>query len=1320
MLSNKKKLTNRAGGSATGGGMNFQASITAIAYVHMASGRPLGWLDGQAIDTPVSVKAETGGAGDDIALVLQDGKTVEIQVKKGLASGPGLWESLTKLAIGINSKEFDYGVLIVCPNTSATIRKDLAKDLKEMSETVTMTLKPITKKLDSKLNVIGISLKEIASRIRIVTLHSLETDSASVQTAKANLLAVCGEHSQIDSAWDRLYREATRSIELRATRTVTSIFKALSLAGISLKADSTAPIDLVAKISDWVLRTNSSFTIYGISHKFSMREHWIETAVKVAKKEGQGELEPLHVLEQYHSWSSRIERSRDDQHIAPETLGKFIRHCVVSGGPGLGKSTLLHKLAHVYSSHGFPVLFVDLKRVSARVNQLGSSVEESLFVCGLDGSGLDPKEVMHTNIADWIILCDGLDECGEEQEKIADGLSRFIAGHPLCRVIVSTRPIGYKTRKLTDWRHYNLLPLNPDHGPKHAKKLFAKILGEGTPAYLNAHSSFQTKLDANQATSVAARSPLLLGLMVSLATRSIDWGDSKSSLYESLFHLIQELPRERSTLQGMDFGTQELNRSLDIVGWLLQDNPLNSAAKIVSAGGVLLAKDFGFTNLRGIQIFEKHLKCWEDIGILEKLQHNGTHLFTFVHRTFSEYAAARYLASLNETQFNEAITNLIDLGDWEEVFIFLASLGKAENLIEIYNKNYKFNEVNASQFGRILRILTNSSCMISPEFSHQIIDTVLAKLPSKNKVETYKGSFDLLELCGKYSDRIAPIATQFIDHPQKWTRLCAWTLLCKCGRKYYEFEKLISVFKEIPVWLGKTETSFLNRKIGLSESGQRDILNVLILQTTKEIVVSYSNEDAVKLIESVFDREFGQSIGLIGDVQDIANNAGLSNLRLDKKFKNNSLFFEPEKYKAAVRHADKCIFEDLLIAVGLPSSGNSPVQSDSPLLNLSAFLRISGFMDIVVSDVWNWKDPYDHAAVQEIFRAAMDCIELDREELVIEIESVIEAIKHEAPRSWGWLQRTRCIDIGPETQIHLKDSQHINAYAKALFHPSEWIVQLAAQLLVEVNNNELRPIILDALKNGEDLTFWAVSAIVEHTKNKDGVKAILERLQIDLTRGSEYLFPALKHLSENFLSVELISVLQKGLLSESPTIALAAAKLTGNVAEDNSASIKNLLEDALSHWKTKETPSPKTGIVPTSPRAEILKALFVYRNPTNHELVELASDVRSDVQEIAKPLLLTKLRKDDDFRSFFLSKISSGEAQLGLLINALQEQIPFEKNHVNNIIEMLKDPDPNIRHAASYILDKIYLNDEELRELSKVLEMDTEEQIRDRVFNYSH
>ena len=110
------------GGSAAGGGLNFQACVSAIAAVHLARGTPIGWLKDVTADIPISLLAETGGPGDDIRLEFQDGSVAEIQAKRRIRIGAKFGESLLNLATAIDSCEISYGVMAVCPYRSGSIR----------------------------------------------------------------------------------------------------------------------------------------------------------------------------------------------------------------------------------------------------------------------------------------------------------------------------------------------------------------------------------------------------------------------------------------------------------------------------------------------------------------------------------------------------------------------------------------------------------------------------------------------------------------------------------------------------------------------------------------------------------------------------------------------------------------------------------------------------------------------------------------------------------------------------------------------------------------------------------------------------------------------------------------------------------------------------------------------------------------------------------------------------------------------------------------------------------------------------------------------
>lgn len=243
---------NRAGGAATGGGMNFQAAVTAIAVVYMTRGVPVRWLSGVAHDLVIAVQAETGRGGDDIKLELIAGKQVEVQVKKGLRATSALWDALLQIAAAITVDDRTFGVLAVCPLASATIRRDLATDTARIGEGRTDQLTTIGRTWLEKLQQAELDAAFVCSRLRICTVAALVDDQAGVMAAKAELGHICRDTSQIETAWLTLYADSAQLIEQRGRRDRDSVERVLRAVPIDLRAIPPSVAD------PWQLRLGQS------------------------------------------------------------------------------------------------------------------------------------------------------------------------------------------------------------------------------------------------------------------------------------------------------------------------------------------------------------------------------------------------------------------------------------------------------------------------------------------------------------------------------------------------------------------------------------------------------------------------------------------------------------------------------------------------------------------------------------------------------------------------------------------------------------------------------------------------------------------------------------------------------------------------------------------------------------------------------------------------------------------------------------------------------------------------------------------------------
>lgn len=275
---------NTSGGAATGGGINFQAATIAIAYLYMARGQQLSWLNDLVADIPVSVATETGGSGDDIRILLGSGDVIEAQVKKGLQKGSRLWEPLVDMAKGCSRGEINYGVLIVCPNSSGTIRNHLAKDLLRIGGNRFDGLSDIAQEFVNKIKLLDLPVVEVCKRLRVLTINAAIGNCADIRAAKSEFSHLVNSVDDVDRGWSELYTDATRLIEIRGQRDLTSVLNLLKAKGIDIVEDDSQPMAFLNKLVKWTYETNSFFSILGTKNKLNIDKYWIPLRV-VQKQE---------------------------------------------------------------------------------------------------------------------------------------------------------------------------------------------------------------------------------------------------------------------------------------------------------------------------------------------------------------------------------------------------------------------------------------------------------------------------------------------------------------------------------------------------------------------------------------------------------------------------------------------------------------------------------------------------------------------------------------------------------------------------------------------------------------------------------------------------------------------------------------------------------------------------------------------------------------------------------------------------------------------------------------------------------------------------
>jgi hypothetical protein len=1296
------------GGSAAGGGLNFQACVSAIAAVHLARGTPIGWLKDVTADIPIFLLAETGGPGDDIRLEFQDGSVAEIQAKRKIRIGKKFWESLLNLATAIDSCEISYGVLVVCPNSSGTIRDQLARDVIRMGQGRQDALSSTGRQLKEHLSSKALDVERVCAGLRIVTVHALETDSASVSAARAELAHLC---TDVQGAWACLYLDAYRLIERLGRKTAVTILQLLRSASIELRVDAiNSPVALLQKLSAWVAGANDRFSVFGIPKALPLETSWIDLKATVQKEDQVNDDSLANALERYHSWGSRS-NSRDAKEIDAETLGQFVKRCVVVAGPGMGKTILLKQLARIYAKTGHPVLRVSLKTVAARIETSGQGVEESILDLGLDGSGLDAKDLHRVNLQNVVFLCDGLDECGHLQAEVAQGLMNLAEGYPHCRIISTTRPIGYDTSLLRIWRHYELLPLNPYGAKQHISKLLRGVLDEESQKFKNTLTFAEAQLDLSHVKMMASRSPMLLGFIASLSLKSVSAGASRSDLYRQLFKLIEDAPSSRSG--DRNIGSALMVGFLEILGWNLLAYPYETLTNTLQRCAQDIAPELGQSLLRAEDTCHRCARRWEDLGMLEQVCFQSDKGITFVHKTFGEYAAARRLAKLDPLQQDAILRSHVADGAWAETIKFACSMGLAERAISSTLAKIENDDLRADILERAFEYLNES-----PEQVQEMVTNILFKKAwecalSPYRLQALRAGLELAKVAPKYST-VSSRASRELTHHQPWTKLTAWACVCGAGPEYFNYHDLLNMLKEIPS-TGYRFKRLLARGLILGDP-MTELVESFVLSAAHEILRHGPDPKDLAVLQTVLDQEFGQTTSFYSAIAELLKPHGW-HPRKNHLASVRNLYLTP-KYWKNWRNEYIALLEALDVPSVKVNIDEQPAD-DSVLMYLSGFINASHYWRISAGHVLKWHSEKEADTANEVLQAFAAISGVGRDGLTSDVRLLLAMLKAETDDAMAidYIHgRLVQVDTSPNWERAKQVSILLEKLEQGVLHRSEWIVMLAANLLVnKASKEQLYPIIERLLNEGIGKALWATAQLTKELESSDAIDLIRKRLLKPMSKGCEYIFKTLGELSSAFEDSETLQALRNGLICKYPKVAIEAAKVARKVAVTLQADLKGTLWESYRYWQVNEEPYPTSdGIIPNSPRADLVKVILTVADVEDAELINMAADPRSDVREASNQALLDRLVQSEDFRDKFLAAVLEEKLTLFLLDEALKNEAPFSSRQCLTIRDMLDDEDPKKRYAAMMVLSAPYSTAEVTQRYVQRLLGDEEEDIRER------
>lgn len=1305
---------NSSGGSATAGGINFQAATSAIVYSHILDGSPLNWLNGVISDIPIALAAETGLAGDDIALEFSDGARAEAQVKKGLNKSNRLWEPLLELATAINEKKLDYGILVVCPESSNSIKSDLAKDIIRVGQGRSDNLKAITVDFLSRLDEYHLPHGNVCKKIRIVVLNALLSDRSSIELAKAKLTTICSSSEEAENVWSSLYEDATRIIELRGRRDCADLLQILTSNRVPLSnhISNRSPIPFINKVIAWSKSAYSQFSIFGIDQPLLIDESWIPIKTIVQEK-SPTEVEDIEgALNSYHEWEKKAS-SRDAVDVNPTTIGLYFRLCVIVAGPGMGKTTLLKKLFRTYNSQSRPSIIVRLPLLVARMNQTGAGFEESIFSLGLDTAGITAKEAIDSNFKDWVLLFDGLDECGHHQESICQSIVNYTSNFPSIRVIITTRPVGYQTTLLKKWRHYEMLPLEEQQAQNNIELLICNLYENEQEKLEKTRKFLKSELEKSKYSKAITRSPLLMGLTVSLATQEVSLGKTKTELYKNLFELIENSPTNRKIDADIPPAVQDY--FISYLGWQLIKHPTASLDVILKNVSSQIKNELDCPQLKARSICDGCANYWEERGMIEKIHYSKGSLYTFIHKTFMEYAAGRYLANLSEDLLLEEISSLGYRPSVEEVLIFAGSLGITDSIANILlNKHY---ENKKKSLDMLLEITVSAEHPPSEKIRDAAFQEAVNRVISLDKNDAYKYASKLVIACENFPLEITKYTDQHINSNQYWTKLSCITFSL-IAETYTETEALVEFFIDFySRTRGSSLSSSLSGSLVLGGDSIRLVYNEFVKSAVKHIFHNCSLVTAKDIFYSTILNNGHQSMGLIQDLGDYFKSVG--HVAISKelyRFDHNVWLdrFNSQEFRDSDIKAAKGLCETLII----PSfTGETNSNNNELLLDLSAFLSASNYWNTAVSDILHWPDKSFHDPIREVFKGVSLASGISRTGLHLDSVAFLETISSSDSfdNQLAIFNRTVRIDVEPDWESIQHSDLDSKKIEKAMYCGREWITWLAGNLVLNLHNSEeLSRLIKRLLKNGEYTTLLITSYMIPYLDNNDEIRSIIfNRLKGKLIPGCQFLYAPLAKAIATF-DQDVMYAVSKGLFKSGPITATEAAKLAGKFSTPENDHLYKILIEAYRFWIENEEPYPtEGGVVPNSPREELLATLLKMRKPSDNDLMDYLSDPRRDVMDVAEKHLVSRIDEDAPLREKLISATRAEIIDPIYLSRAIKNNTAFSPQQIDSICEMINHESFKVRYAAFNILHTNHIPNETLRKWLEVAMKDTSDEIRE-------
>lgn len=460
---------------------------------------------------------------------------------------------------------------------------------------------------------------------------------------------------------------------------------------------------------------------------------------------------------------------------------------------------------------------------------------------------------------------------------------------------------------------------------------------------------------------------------------------------------------------------------------------------------------------------------------------------------------------------------------------------------------------NSNEITRLLRWARHSREPLETALAESVLQQSWAVIAAPHSGQALNTGVDLVAAL----DKLPGVAVQsqtYRSHPQWWTALVGWACFVRTDPELLEFPALLAFMDS---YAKVADTRTMSGGFDLY-SPVRQLWEELLLASAQEAVRRGIGTEEQEFIDRLNDSLDARSMGFVGELTFILKEAGV-NVKLPVQEDLFSKYFDPEFFEQGR--------QDMLTLLEAIAEG-SPEQAapaDAPLLHLSAFWYGTGLMDMELPAATLAARASGGNEARQIIKLAANLCSYDYGQLIAEAQAKIRALKG-AEGLAGSFDGLVSVDAPIKWQGS-PDSGARALIAKALLHPSKWIMYLAANLaehlLTEADAAELVP---QVLAESKGLGMAAAAHLAVHFLGKERAReVIVARLKQPLNAGCQHLYRYLAEVWTPELDAQVGEILRPALFL-GPRTAKAALQLASACSEPHRKALAPLLKDAYAYF----------------------------------------------------------------------------------------------------------------------------------------------------------